>query len=251
MDSYFIVAELELPAGTLEGWLQSPAPLPRGRRGPSVAALLDGAEGDVRANVAGDRLSLRAFLIDAAFPAVAQGLEAGFARAEKLGARGAWYAGDHVSGKVARLGGGVIDTTVAHLPKDIRRWVGEAGDLETRALAGEAVPRALLSRPVDEPTPPALEEPAPAKKPAPAKSTKASTKTTKAPAKSTKAPAKSTKAPAKATKAHAKATKAPAKATKAPAKPTKPPTKATKAPAKKGPAKKAPAKKAPAKKKSR
>jgi len=128
LDSYVIVAELELPAGELQRWLDSPLVLKR-RPSPSVAAVLAAAEGDVRAEVDGDRLSLRASLVDAAYFAVVDGLRAGFALAEKLGGRGAWYAGDHISGKLGQLGGDETSAKVAQLPDDVRRWVDEAARL--------------------------------------------------------------------------------------------------------------------------
>ncbi len=213
MDVYFIVAELELPAGVVGGWLESPTPLAKGREGPSVAQLLDGAEGDVQAQVVGDRFSLRACLIDAAYFAVSDALQACFAHAGKLGGRGAWYSGDHVSGKLGRFGDGAIPTSVAHLPEDVKRWVAQAGDLLTGALGGDATA-------------------VPVSKKA-AKNTTAQRTVKKATEAQTPK-----KTPAKKTAAK----KTPAK--KAPAKKTP----AKKTPAKKTPAKRTPAKKTPAKK---
>ena len=145
MDSYVIVAELQLPVGVLQRWLDSPVALPKRRQGPSITALLAAAEGDVRADVDGDRFSLRASLVDAAYFAVVEGLCAGFAQAGKLGGRGVWFAGDHISGKLGHLGGEVIATKVAGLPADLRRWVDEATRL------GEAPPKPRSPRKAKKP----------------------------------------------------------------------------------------------------
>lgn len=156
MDIYFIVAELDLPQDALVGWLEcsvaSRNARGRGENKTSVAMLLDGAEGDVRVTAEGDHFSLRAALVDAAYFAVTEGLQAGFEAAAKLGARGAWYAGDHTSGRFATLGSSVVSAKVAKLPEEVRLWVTEAGELLSqpshvpKAVSKKAVSKKAVSK---------------------------------------------------------------------------------------------------------
>lgn len=206
MDMYFIVADLEFPAGTMDGWLAAPA----ASDNRSLVDVLKDAEGDVQVRLADDSFSLRTFLIDGAYYEVEADFAAAFARAEALGATGGWYSGDHVSGTFQRLGAPPLPAEVGSLPDDADAWIMEAGEL---SVAGETTPLASTKKAV------AAKKPAtktPAKKAARAKRA-----VTKKPATKKAAPAKRPAAKAAAKKAAAKkATPAKRPAAKAPTKKT-------------------------------
>ena len=176
MDIYVIVAEIELPSGGLAAWLETAPPPVRGRVWPAPSALIDGAEGDVVAEVRGDRLSLRMSLVDAAYFAVSEGLRGAFVRAAALGGRGTWYSGDHISGQVGVLGQAETPTRLVAAPIDVREWVAEAVDLAARALAGEAAPRTFLTAPTPTTKAPATQRSKKAAAPAKKSSKKSSKK---------------------------------------------------------------------------
>lgn len=129
MDLYFIVAELTFPPGGAARWRGAPlAP-----RGLAIDDVLREAEGPTRLSIDGERVSLRAYLVDGAYFLVRTPLEAALGAAGAAGARGAWYSGDHVSGRHAALPGAAKAAKLHTLPQDVQRWTREAVELDAPA----------------------------------------------------------------------------------------------------------------------
>lgn len=131
MDLYFIVAELELPKGTAAAWRAAIIRTPRAKAGTTLDAVIQSAEGPVRLDVHGDRVSLRAFLIDSAYFMVKDELEAALGAAK---GKGQWYSGDHVSGTLVTVGKKPRKVMVHELPADVSAWITEAHELDTPAV---------------------------------------------------------------------------------------------------------------------
>lgn len=129
MDIYFIAAELVFPPGVIEAWSVT---VSGGDEPRSVVEALAEAEGAVKYAVEGDRFSLRAHLIDAAYFGVSDVMADAFIRAAKMKATGGWYSGDLVAGMSALLTGKAVKpkrTMVNELTGDLATWVAEASAL--------------------------------------------------------------------------------------------------------------------------
>ncbi len=129
MDLYFILGELEFPAGVAARWRASELPATAKRRQvTTLDAVLASAEGPVRFDVRDDAVSLRMYLIDSAYFMVKDELAAALEAARKLGAKGQWYSGDHVAGQHTVLPH-ATKRTVLHTLKDVSAWAVEAAAL--------------------------------------------------------------------------------------------------------------------------
>lgn len=136
MDLYFIVADLEFPNGVAARWRASELPATTKRRqATTLDAVLASAEGPARLDVREDAVSLRMYLIDAAYFMVKDELAAAFEAARKLGAEGQWYSGDHVAGQHTVLPH-ATKRAALHTLKDVSAWTAEAAALAEDPPAG-------------------------------------------------------------------------------------------------------------------
>ncbi len=138
MDMYFVVGELSFPPGVAARWRASTVPATkRFPKGTTIDDVLARAEGPVRLALRGDEVSVRAFLVDAAYFMVRDELEAALTLAGTMGARGRWYSGDHQSGEHAVLPGARRRADMRSVP-EVVLWTQEAVALDE---VGAATPR--------------------------------------------------------------------------------------------------------------